>query len=180
MIPVEVGLPSMRIMGFPSYENDRLMTKKLDFLEENREIAFICLVDYQQKLSRGYNRNVRPREFIARDLVWRRVLRSIKEPSLGKLASNWEDPYCETTVAKTRAYYLEDLEERLLPHPWNASNLKKYFYKLLSSLTVSNSLSYVYCSKFVYSYSTLHKCPISRSRNVRWGFRAGRKMGDTG
>ena len=47
------------------------------------------------------------------------------ESSLGKLAPNWEGPYQVTVVAEIGAYYLEDLEERPLPWPWNVSNLKK-------------------------------------------------------
>lgn len=69
------------------------------------------MADYQHKLSRGCDRNVKPREFIARDLVLQRVLGSIKELSLGKLASIWEGPYCVTSVARIGAYYLENLEK---------------------------------------------------------------------
>ena len=46
MISVEIGLPSIRIMGFSLNENDRLMTKQLDFMEENREITSICMANY--------------------------------------------------------------------------------------------------------------------------------------
>jgi len=46
MIPVEIGLPSIRIMGFSLNENDLLMTEQLDFMEENREIASIHLANY--------------------------------------------------------------------------------------------------------------------------------------
>lgn len=46
MIPVEIGLPSIRIMGFSLNENDLLMTEQLDFMEENREIASIHLAKY--------------------------------------------------------------------------------------------------------------------------------------
>jgi len=69
MILVEVGLLSMRTADFSSSANDAFMIDQLDFMEENREIASIRLVNYQQKLSWGYNRNVRPREFIIGDLV---------------------------------------------------------------------------------------------------------------
>lgn len=98
-----------------------------------------------------------------------------KGAKFGKVSPELGRPVLRDRCGRDWAYYLEDLKERLLPHPWNVSNLKKYFYKLLSSLDVSNCPSYVYCSKFVYSYSTLHKCPISRSRNVRWRFCVGRR-----
>ena len=69
---------------------------------------------------------MRPREFVVGDLVLQRAMGNMKDQSLGKLALNWEGPYCVTAVASTRAYYLEDMEERPLPRPWNVNNLKKY------------------------------------------------------
>lgn len=71
---MKIGLPSMRTMSFSPNENDQFMIEQLDFMEENKEIASIQLADYQWKLSRGYNRNMRLREFVARDLALQRVL----------------------------------------------------------------------------------------------------------
>ena len=41
VIPMEVGLLSMRTVEFSLSINDMAMTEKLDFVEENREIASI-------------------------------------------------------------------------------------------------------------------------------------------
>ena len=60
---------------------------------------------------------MKPREFVAGDLVLRKEVGSMKELSLGKLTPNWEGPYQVTTVAGVEAYYLKDMEERLLPRP---------------------------------------------------------------
>ena len=49
------------------------MLKQLNLLEEHRELETIRLAEYQQKLARRYNRDVRKREFGARDLVLRKV-----------------------------------------------------------------------------------------------------------
>ena len=51
----------------------------------------------------------------------------MKDQNVGKLALNWEGPYRVTATVGLRAYYLEDLEERPLPRPWNVYNLKKYY-----------------------------------------------------
>lgn len=51
------------------------------------------------------------------DLVLRKEVGSMKELSLGKLTPNWEGPYQVTTVAGVGAYYLKDMEQRLLPRP---------------------------------------------------------------
>lgn len=52
----------------------------------------------------------------------------MKDLTAGKLALNWEGPYQVTVVAGAKLYYLENIEERLLPRPWNVSNLKKYYH----------------------------------------------------
>lgn len=57
-----------------------------------------------------------------------RIVGSMKDQNARKLSPNWEGPYRVTTVAEMGAYYLEDVEERLLPRPWNVSNLKKYYH----------------------------------------------------
>ena len=57
-----------------------------------------------------------------------RIVGSMKDQNVRKLAPRWEGPYRVTTVAGMGAYYLEDMEERLLPRPWNISNLKKYYH----------------------------------------------------
>ena len=47
-----------------------------------------------------------------------------------KLAQTWEGPYRVTAIAGARAYYLEDLDERPLPWPWNVHNLRKFYHWL--------------------------------------------------
>ena len=62
------------------------------------------------------------------DLVLRKVMGTTKNPAWGKLRPNWEGPYRITSMARIEAYYLEDLEEKPVPHPWNVYNLKRYYY----------------------------------------------------
>ena len=50
-----------------------------------------------------------------------------RDIAAGKLAQTWEGPYRVTAIASAGAYYLEDLDERPLPRPWNANNLKKFY-----------------------------------------------------
>ena len=78
--------------------------------------------------SQGYDANVKLRPLVSGDLVLRKVLGIVKNPAWGKLGPNYEGPYCITSVAGIRAYFLEDLDERVIPRPWNVNNLKKYFY----------------------------------------------------
>ena len=52
VIPTEISLCSARVSGFVPAENEELMVKQLDSLEEYRELASIRLAEYQQKLTR--------------------------------------------------------------------------------------------------------------------------------
>ena len=54
-----------------------------------------------------------------RDLVLRKVLGTTKNSAWGKLGPNWEGPYRITLVAGIGAYFLEDLDEHVIPRPWN-------------------------------------------------------------
>ena len=87
----------------------------------------VRLADYQQKLAQGYNKKVRTWEFMAGELVLWKAVGSIKDHNASKLASNWEGPYYVTATARAGSLYLEDMEERPLPQPWNVCNLKKYY-----------------------------------------------------
>ena len=103
------------------------MLEQLDSLEEYREVATIRLAEYQQKLAWRYNRDVRPREFGVEDVVFRKTVENIRDSNAGKLALTWEGPHRVTSIAGVGAYYLEDLDERSLPRPWNIHNLKKFY-----------------------------------------------------
>ena len=62
------------------------------------------------------------------DLVLRKIVGTTKNLSWGKLAPNWEGLYRITSVVGIGAYYLEDLNGNVVPHPWNVNNLSRYYY----------------------------------------------------
>ena len=128
VIPLENGFPMMRISTFTSDENDELLKKNLDLFEEQKENAMVQLAYYQHKLKQGYNMNVNLRPLAPGDLVLRKVLGNTKHPAWGKLGPNWEGPYRITSMAGIDAYYLEDLDEKTVLHPWNVNNLKRSYY----------------------------------------------------
>ena len=128
VIPAEVSLCSARVEEFTPARNDGLMVERLDLLEEYQEAATIQLAVYQQKLARCYNQCVRMREFSAGALVLRKAVENMWDTNTRKLAPTWEGPYRITAIAGAGAYYLEDLDERPLPRPWNVHNLKKFYH----------------------------------------------------
>ena len=126
VIPVEINLCSAWVDGFDSTQNNLMMAKCLDLLDECREAATIRLVEYQQSLVRHYNRDVKTREFSVKDL--RRVVGNVRDTNAGKLAPTWEGLYRVTAIAGTEAFYLECMDEQPLPRPWNIHNLKIFYH----------------------------------------------------
>ena len=57
------------------------------------------------------------RPLAPRDLVLRKVLGTAKNPAWRKLGPNWEGSYRITSMARIGAYYLENLDENVVPHP---------------------------------------------------------------
>ena len=88
VIPFETGFPTLRTSSFTPSNNDGLLEKSLDFIEEQRENAMVQLAYYQHKFKQGYDSNVRLRPLAPRDLVLRKVLGTTKNPSWGKLGPN--------------------------------------------------------------------------------------------
>ena len=128
VIPLETNFPTLKTSSFCPSGNNELLEKSLDLIEERRERAMVQLAYYQHKLKQGYDAKVKLRPLAPGDLVLRKVLGTAKNPTWGKLGPNWEGLYRITLVAGIGAYFLEDLDERVVPCPWNVNNLKRYYY----------------------------------------------------
>ena len=68
----------LRTSSFNPSDNNGLLEKNLDFIEERRESAMVQLVNYQQKLKQGYDANVKLKPLAPGDLVLRKVLGTAK------------------------------------------------------------------------------------------------------
>ena len=128
VIPLETSFPTTRTNSFNPKDDDEQLTRSLDLIEEKRENAMVQLAHYQQKLKQGYDAKVKLRPLTLSDLVLRKVVGTVKNPAWGKLWPNWEGPYRITSKAGIGAYFLEDLDEHVVPCPWNVNNLKRYYY----------------------------------------------------
>ena len=106
IIPLETGFPTLRTRSFNPSNNNELVEKSLDFIEERRESAMVQLAYYQHKLKQGYDANMKLRPLASGDLVLRKVLGVVKNLAWGKLGPKWEGPYCITSVAGIGAYFL--------------------------------------------------------------------------
>ena len=107
VIPLETNFPTMRTSSFNPSDNNGLLEKSLNLIEERRENVMVQLAYYQHQLKQGYDANVKLRLLTPGDLVLRKVLGTTKNPAWEKLGPNLEEPYRITSVAGIGTYYLK-------------------------------------------------------------------------
>uniref|UniRef100_A0A2N9FBJ4 Uncharacterized protein n=1 Tax=Fagus sylvatica TaxID=28930 RepID=A0A2N9FBJ4_FAGSY len=127
VIPLEVGLPTIRTEYYDPVTNEASLATDLDLAEERRDSALIHLAAYQNGLRRIYEKRINPRELAVGDLVLRKVMGAKLDPTHGKLGPNWEGPYKIASVAGTGAFMLLGPDDTPVKRPWNICNLKKYY-----------------------------------------------------
>ncbi|KAK3027768.1 hypothetical protein RJ639_041128 [Escallonia herrerae] len=127
LLPVEVGLPTVRVLQFSEAENEENLRGNLDLLDDVRAQALDRVISTKQRVARFYNRRVRMRIFRVGDLVLRKLGVSNPKAAVGKLSPNWEGPYKISKVLRPGAYSLETLSGEAIPRTWNADNLRPYY-----------------------------------------------------
>ncbi|XP_050273279.1 uncharacterized protein LOC126716503 [Quercus robur] len=79
VILLENRFPTLRTSTFSSDNNDGLLGKSSDLIEERRENAMVQLAYYQHKLKQGYDTNVKLRPLAVGDLLVGHLLRGSNE-----------------------------------------------------------------------------------------------------
>ena len=93
VIPAEVELTSYRVDSHDEGKNDEAMRLQLDLVDEVRATTEQMLTLYQDRMVKHCNSQVRHRDFQVGDLVLRKVMGAVRDPTQGKLGPNWEGPY---------------------------------------------------------------------------------------
>ncbi|XP_070054484.1 uncharacterized protein [Nicotiana tomentosiformis] len=130
VLPLERQIPSLRLAiqeGITDEENARLRLEELEAFDEKRLEAQQSLECYQVRLSRIFNKRVRPRFFQVGDQVLevRRAIINSHKP-VGKFTSKWDVPYVVQEAYSSGAYKLLD-EDGVRIGPINGKFLKKYY-----------------------------------------------------
>ena len=103
IFPVEIGMPTIRT-EIVKKENVEAIAKDLDTTDKLWEVTAVRIASYQQRLENLHNRRVKPRTFLARELVLRRVFENTANLVDRKFQPNWEGPYMVVQVGTTRSY----------------------------------------------------------------------------
>nr|GEV40101.1 reverse transcriptase domain-containing protein [Tanacetum cinerariifolium] len=109
VIPVEIGMPTLRTTRVDMIKNDEALGVNLDLLEEKREQAAIQEARSKANLDKYYNARVRSIRFCSEDLVYQNNNVSCAKDG-GKLGPKWEGPY-EVIEALGKEAYLETITE---------------------------------------------------------------------
>lgn len=127
VIPIEVGLSSLKRTHYDENLNNEELKLALDCLSKIRDNVTQKMARYLQKMSKYHNQRVKLRRFNPGDMVLQKVSQDAKDPTKGKLSPNWEGPYKVIRYSGRGSYYLEDLDRNSLLRPWNVEHLKKCY-----------------------------------------------------
>ena len=127
MIPIEIGINSIRVSHYSQEQNEVNLRVNLDLLEEIREEAVTKPAARQKVVAKYFNQRVKPKVFEVGDLVLRNYRASRPVGEHRKLSPTWEGPYLISSVVEKRAYRLQTLEGKEIANTWNAQHLRKYY-----------------------------------------------------
>ena len=85
VIPIKVGVNSMKREAFNEDNNNDQLRVNLDYLDEVRDEASRKMMKYRQKMAEYYNKRVKLRRINIGDLILCRLTSPTKDPTQGKL-----------------------------------------------------------------------------------------------
>ena len=100
----------------------------MDTVEEARDLALIRMAQYQNTVTKSFNKKVKAKTFMEGDWVLRRVSANTQEINVDKLGASWEGPYQIARIVGKGAYQLQTPSGEAIPRSWNASHLKIYHF----------------------------------------------------
>ena len=132
VLPVEVEIPSLRIMTDVQFDEVEWIQNKLDQLNliDKKRLTAICHGHiYQKRMKKAFDKKVHPRNFQAGDLVLKRILPPNNIVARGKWAHNYEGPYIMKKVFSGGSMMLTTMDGENFSHPVNIDVVKKNSYK---------------------------------------------------
>ncbi|GKC96019.1 reverse transcriptase domain-containing protein, partial [Tanacetum coccineum] len=114
VIPVEIGMPSIRCEEVNQAKNNEGLLLNLDILKERREKAAVREARSKAKMEKYYNAKVRSISFRPVDFVYRSNDASHAKES-EKLGPKWEGPYDVVEALGKGAYKLSNRSRDVLP-----------------------------------------------------------------
>ncbi|XP_070004584.1 uncharacterized protein [Nicotiana sylvestris] len=128
VIPAEVEISSLRIQEV-ELSDAKLITSRYEKLAliDGKRMNAVCHGQlYQNRISRAFNKRVRPRTFTPGQLVLKQIFMH-QDEAKGKFSHNWQGPYMIHRVLKGEALILVEMDKEVWPKPINSDAVKRYY-----------------------------------------------------
>ncbi|XP_015162556.1 uncharacterized protein [Solanum tuberosum] len=129
VIPAEVEIPYLRIIQEVGLDDAKLIRSRheqLMLIDEKRMDAVCHGQIYQNRMTKAFNRKVKPRQITPVQLVLKKIFPQQGEAK-GKFAPNWQGPYMVHRVLSRVAVILAEMDDRVSTKQINSDAIKKYY-----------------------------------------------------
>ncbi|XP_070029045.1 uncharacterized protein [Nicotiana sylvestris] len=95
VIPAEVEIPPLRVIQEAELSNVDWIRSRYEQLAliDGKEMNTVCHDQlYQNRMSRAFNKRVKPRQFAPKQLVLKKIFPH-QDEAKGKFSPNWQGPY---------------------------------------------------------------------------------------
>ena len=124
VLPADIAFRSARVENFDKGKVNEVWELEVNSAEEKRLDSCVCTAKYLAILRRYYNKNVKERFFVVRDLVlkWK-----TNQAGVHKLATPWEGPFMIKEVIRPTSYRLAHLDGTDVPNSWHIDKLRRFY-----------------------------------------------------
>ena len=129
VMPVEVQIPSLRIMKEVDLGEDEWIQTRLDQLNliDKKRLAAVCHRQmYQKRMIKAFNKKIKPRVYQTGYLVIKRIILPQGDPR-DKWTPTYEGSFVVKKVFSGGAMMLTTMDGEDFPHLVNANIVKKYY-----------------------------------------------------
>ncbi|XP_070035012.1 uncharacterized protein [Nicotiana tomentosiformis] len=129
VILAEVEIPSLRIIQEAELSDTEWIRSRYEQLTriDGNIMNAVCHSQlYQNRMSRAFNKRVRPREFTPGQLVLKRIFLH-QDEAKGKFSPNWQGPYMVHRVLTVGALKLAEMDREIWPKPINSDAVRRYY-----------------------------------------------------
>lgn len=139
--PFKLVESSLRMVTYEREANCDARVAELDMVDEAREEAWVCVIEYQIRVKKTFDKHVAPRHFQPGDLVLRKVEAIRKK--MAKLDLTWKGPFQVVSFYGNGEYTLETPQGTPVPRTWNVVHLHK-FYTNITRVKYGKECMFIY------------------------------------
>ncbi|XP_070023156.1 uncharacterized protein [Nicotiana sylvestris] len=129
VIPTEVEIPSLRIIQEAELSDAEWIRSRLNnfALIDGKRMNAVCHGQlYQSKISRAFNKRVKPIQFAPGQLVLKKIF-PYQDEAKRKFSPNWKGLYMVHMVLTRGAPILVEMDGEIWPKPINSDIVKRYY-----------------------------------------------------